>query len=118
MALLMLTKEIKDLDVVMPMCNLVEYSANYLMAWESLRNYYIDEVNDAANENNVDNFRINNNKTATNKSFECKEKITGGTPADSSKLEKEVFAPLEYLSNFCRFLNLPLINCEIEFDLS
>ena len=46
----------------MPMCNLVEYSANYLMTWESLRNYYIDEGNDAANENNGDNIRIDNNK--------------------------------------------------------
>ena len=26
--------------------------------------------------------------------------------------------PLEYLSNFCRTLEMPLINCEINFDLN
>ena len=72
----------------MPMCNLVEYSANYLMTWESLRNYYIDEGNDAANENNGDNFRIDNNKIATSKYFDCKKKIIGDTPADNNKLDR------------------------------
>ena len=33
-------------------------------------------------------------------------------------LNVEVTIPLKYLSNFWRFLDLPLINCEIELDLS
>ena len=33
-------------------------------------------------------------------------------------LSVEVTIPLKYLSNFWRFLDLPLINCEIELDLS
>ena len=33
-------------------------------------------------------------------------------------LNAEVTIPLKYLSNFWRFLDLPLINCEIEVDLS
>ena len=33
-------------------------------------------------------------------------------------LEAEVVDPLKYLSNFWRYLDLPLINCEIEFYLN
>ena len=36
----------EDLDIVMPMYNLLEYSDNYSMASGSLWNYYRDEVND------------------------------------------------------------------------
>ena len=44
----------------------------------SLWNYYRDEVNDSANENNDgNNYRINNNKT-TSKSFEYNINIIGG----------------------------------------
>ena len=49
----------------MPMYNL--YSDNYSMASGILWNYYRDEVNDDANENNVDNYRTNNKKTTTSK---------------------------------------------------
>ena len=59
----------------MPMYNLLEYSDNYSMTSVSLWNYYRDEVNDDANENNAaGNYRINN-KTTTSKSFEYKTKI-------------------------------------------
>ena len=34
------------------------------------------------------------------------------------KINAEVVVPLKYLSNFWRSLDLPLINCEIELDLS
>ena len=39
----------------MPMYNLLEYSDNYSMTSGSLWNYYKDEMNDDANENNADN---------------------------------------------------------------
>ena len=38
-------------------------------------------------------------------------------PNDNNILRAEVAVPLKYLSNFCRFHDLPLINCEIELDL-
>ena len=51
----------------MPMYNLLEYSDRYSMTSGSLRKYYKDEVSDSANGNNdVNNFRINSNKTTTN----------------------------------------------------
>ena len=36
----------------MPIYNLLEYSDNYSMTSGSLRNYYRDEINYSANENN------------------------------------------------------------------
>ena len=48
----------EDLDVIMPMYNLLEYSNNYSKTSESLWNYYRDEINDSANKNNgVNNYR-------------------------------------------------------------
>ena len=59
----------EDLDIVMPMYNLLQYCDNYSMTLVSLWNYYRDERNNDANI-----FRINNNKTARSKSFEYKTK--------------------------------------------
>ena len=46
----------------MPIYNLLEYSDNYSMASGSFWNYYRDEINDDANENNATNKRVNNNR--------------------------------------------------------
>ena len=68
-------------------------------------------MNDTANENNdANNFRINNNKKITSKSFEYKTKITVKILDDNNRSNTEVVALLKYLSNFWRFLDLPLIN--------
>ena len=92
----------------MPKYNLLEYNDNYSTTSGSLRNYYRDEVNDAANENDNIN-RINNNKTTTSESFEYKTKIIGSMPNNNNLLEAKVVVPLKYLSNFWKFLELPLI---------
>ena len=53
----------EDLDIVMPMYNLLEYNNKYSMTSRSLWNYCRDEVNDSTNENNdANNLRMNNNK--------------------------------------------------------
>ena len=97
----------------------MEHSDNYSMTSGSLWNYYGDEVNDDANDNNAaENYRNNNIKTTTSKSFEYKTKIIGNTKDDDNTLDKEIVVPLKHLSNFLRSLDLPLINCEIELDLS
>ena len=103
----------------MPIYNLLEYSNNYSMTSGSLWNYHRDKsilVNDNANENNADNYRINKNKTITSNSFEYKRKLIRSTPNDNNTLNADVVVPLKYLSNFWKFLALPLINCEIELD--
>ena len=56
----------EDLDIVILMYNLLEYSDNYSVTSETFWNYYRDEMNDDVNENNfAGNYRINNNKTTT-----------------------------------------------------
>ena len=55
----------EDPNIVMPMYDLLEYSDNYSITSESLWNYYRDEVNDIANENNAAGIKINNNKIIT-----------------------------------------------------
>ena len=90
------------------MYNLLEYSTNYSITSESLWNYYRDEVNDSANENNnANNFRINNNKTTRSKSFECKDNLIGSTPDNDSRLDVEVVIPLKNLSNCWESRRLP-----------
>ena len=76
----------EDLDIVMPMYNLLEYSDNYTMTG-SLWNYYRDEVKDDKNENDNSNNTINNNKTITSQSFQYKTKIIGSTPNKKSILD-------------------------------
>ena len=46
-----LIDNVENLNVVMSMYNLLEYSNNYSMISGSLWNYYRDEINDDANEN-------------------------------------------------------------------
>ena len=76
----------EDLHIVMPMYNLSEYSDNYSMIPGSLWYYYRDGGNDDADKNNAaGNYRINNNKITTSKSFEYKTKITRSTTADNSR---------------------------------
>ena len=92
---------------------LLEYSDNYSVTSGILWNYYRDEVNDNANENNADSYRISNKKSITSESFKFKTKIIGSTLNDNNKLDAKLVVPLKYFSNFWRFLDLRLINCEI-----
>ena len=111
----------EDLDIAMPMYNLLEYSDNYSMTSRSLWNYYRDEINDDANENNAARNKINNNKKITGKSFEYKTKLVERTPNNNKILDAEVVVTLKYFSNLSRSLDLPLINCETvkwKIDLS
>ena len=47
-----------------------------------------------------------------------RQKITGRTAANSCALNTKGAVPWKYLSNFRRFLDLPLTDCEIELDLA
>ena len=109
------TDNAEDLDVIMPMYNLLEYSKNYRKTTGSLWNYYRDEPSDPLSSNS--------------ESFKYKTSITGNTynigageagyDADKvGKNETEITVPLTHLINFCRTLNIPLINCEIELVLT
>ena len=79
----------EDLDIVMPIYNLLEYSDNYTMTSGSFWNYYRDEVKDDKNENDNRNNIINNNKTITSQSFEYKTKIERSTPNKNNILDAQ-----------------------------
>ena len=92
-----------DIDIVMTMYNLLEYSDNYSKKSGSLWQYYKDDPN---------------NNLANSESFKYKVKITGKTPADGNTKDVEILVPLQYLSNFWRTLEMPIINCEVELILT
>ena len=85
----------KDIDIVMPMYNLIEYSDN----WQ----YYRDEQNYDLKDS---------------ESFKSKIRITGKTPNNDHEKDVEIMVPLKYLSNFWRTLEMPLINCEVNIILT
>ena len=94
----------KDIDIVMPMYNLIEYSDNYAKTSGSLWQYFRDEPDD----NNIED----------SESIKAKIKITGKTPNNNNEKDVEIMAPLKYLSNFWRTLEMPLINCEVNLILT
>ena len=98
----------EDLDIVMPMYNLLEYSKNYSKTTGSFWNYYRDEPNSGlgGNNNNV-NYSIKDSK-----SFDYKTSITEKLENSNTEKEVGIFVPLKYLSNFWRTLDMPLVNCE------
>ena len=49
----------EDLDVLMPMYNLLEYSKNYQKTTGSLWNFYRDEPNSSADNNNITHSILN-----------------------------------------------------------
>ena len=118
-----LIEDADDLDIIMSMYNLLEYSKNYRKTIGSLYNYYKDELSDDADDNNFDNIKVVNSNT-----FKYKNKITGNNynvnagaqGYDVNKngtQEVELAIPLKYLGNFWRALNIPLISCEVSLEL-
>ena len=102
----------KDIDIVMPMYNLNEYSDNYAKPSGSLWQYCKDIP--PVNNSNAIVYFTGANLTS---SFNFKAKITGQTGNDGTK-NVEIMVPLKYLSNFWRALEMPLINCEVNLILS
>ena len=102
----------EDIDTVLPMYNLIEYSDNYAKTAGSLWQYCKDIP--ARNANNE--IIIFSEDNAPD-SFKFIAKITGQTGNDGTK-DVEIIVPLKYLSNFWRTLEMPLINCEVNLILT
>ena len=101
-----LIEDTDDLDIVMSMYNLLDYSKNYRKTIGSLYNYYRDELSDDADNNNFDNIKVVNSNT-----FNYKNKIIGNTynlnagddGYDVNKngtQEVELTIPLKYLGKY------------------
>ena len=102
----------KDIDIIMAMYNLIEYSDNYAKTTGSLWQYCKD-IPARNNNNEITEFTAGN----TTDSFNFKAKITGQTGNDGTK-DVEIMVSLKYLSNFWRTLEMPLINCEVNLILT
>ena len=102
----------KDIDIVMPIYNLIEYSDNYSKTSGSLWQYCKD-IPVIHNNNAIADFT---DKNLTD-SFSFKAKMIGQT-GDNGTKNVEIMVPLKYLSNFWKTLEMPLINCEINLMLT
>ena len=93
----------KDIDIMMPMHDLIEYSDNYSKTservWQSLR----DEPND---------------KITESASFKSKIKIKEKIPDNGEKNFFEIALPSQYLSISLRNFELTLTNFEINLILT
>ena len=118
-----LIEDADNLDVVIPMYNLLEYSKNYRKTIGSLYNYYRHELTNDGNDNNSDNRNVVNSEA-----FKYKNKITGNTynvdagaqgyDVNKNGTQKiELAIPLKYLGTSWRALNIPLISCEVFLEL-
>ena len=92
----------ENLDITVPMYNLIEYSDNCQDSSATLYQYKRDEPPENDDVANL---------TADN-SISSKYKVSLlGNPV-------QVFVPLKYLSNFFRSLEMPLINSKIKLNLT
>ena len=87
----------------MLMCNLNEYSDNYIKTSGSFWQYYKDEPNDNLTDS---------------ESLKSKVKITGKTPVNDNAKDVEIVLLLNYLSNAWRTVEMPLINCDVNLIFS
>ena len=101
----------ENLDIVMPMHNLIEYSDNYQDSSATLYQYKRDELPAII---------ANNLATNTSSSIKYKVDLLGNPEVDNNIARRnlKIFVPLKYLSNFFRSLEMPLINCKIKLNLT
>ena len=98
--------------IAVPMYNLMEYSDNYSDRSGSLWQFKRDEVP----TNNVD-LTIDNSQ-----SFKYKTALVGKTANQNNRnsfaKETKIVLPLKYLYNFCRLLEMLLINYKVHLELN
>ena len=106
-----LIDDCQDLDIVMPMYNLLFYSKSYQNTSGSLSNYYKDEPS-TGKENGI------NQSIKDSKFFDYKTSLVGELEGNKTELENiKIAVLLGYLSKFFRSLLVLLINWEISLDL-
>ena len=102
----------QNLDIVMPMYNLIEYSDNYQDSSATLYQYKRDEPTEG---DPIPNLAVDYSS-----SFKYKVELLGD-PVVANNIARrnvKVVIPLKYLSNFFRSLEMPLINCKIKLNLT
>ena len=106
----------ENLDIIMPMWNLLEYSDNYADFSGSLYKFKRDEfpMNNAGNPLNV----ALDNSTPFKHKASLLGKATDVDGNDRLLKNTKIVVPLKYLSNFFRSLEMPLINCKIHLEIN
>ena len=102
----------ENLDITMPMYNLIEYSDNYQDSSATLYQYKRDEPPE---DDAVADLTANNSS-----SFKYKVSLLGNPVVTSNiaRINVKVVVALKYLSNFFRSLEMALINCKIKLNLT
>ena len=103
----------EDLDIVMRMYNLIEYSINYRKTTRSLWNYYSDEPKGKNTEGNI-NYSIKDSRSFNYKTSIARKLEGNNVEKDDAK----IVVQLKNLSKFWRILDTPLINCEVSLTLN
>ena len=95
---------------------LIEYSGNYSDSSETLFQFKRDE-SPMNNDGNLLNVALNNSS-----SFQYKASLLGKvTVVDGNDRllgNTKIVVPLNYLSNFFRSLEMPLVNCKLHLELN
>ena len=102
----------ENLDIEMPMYNLIEYSDNYQDSSAALYQYKRDEPPEA---NAIDDLTVDNSSF-----FKYKISLLGN-PVVANNIARRsanIVVPLKYLSNFFRSPEMLLINCKIKLNLT
>ena len=101
----------ENLDIVMPMYNLIEYSDNYQDPSATIYQYKQDEPPDDI---------ANNFTTDNSSSFKYKVNLLGNPAIHNNvaRLNVNIVVPLKYLSNFFRSLEMPLIDYKVKLNLT
>ena len=125
----------EDLDVIMPIHNLIAYNRNYRKTTSSSWNYYRDEANNPSLNPSAGNNppTVNYNADPITNSVSLKYKTSNrgktsnanqengeNTEQENTKTQKniETVVPLKHLSNFGKILDMNLINCEVSLTLN
>ena len=115
----------ENLDIVMNMCNLIEYTENYADSSGSLWQYKRDEQN--MNNGNIADVTTNDSSSFKYKSnllkgLTSKEVAANTDPniaaAHRLFINAKIAVPVKYISPFIRTLEMPLVNCKIHFELN
>ena len=107
----------ENLDIIMPMYNLIQYSDNYSDSSESLYQFKREE-SPMNNDGNPLNVALNNDSSSFKYKASLLGKATDADGNDRSLKNTKIVVPLKYLSNFFRSLEMPLINCKIHLELN
>ena len=113
-----LIEDARDLDIVMPMYNLLYYSKNFRKTTGSIWNYY-PGMSSFEYAGNYERTRIlYPNSNSYSKSFDYKTKLVGSLFVGEDELENiKIVVSLKNLSNFMFNLDFSMINSEIELIL-